>query len=352
MLIFTSMNRDEIYILRCLDLASKGLPNVAPNPMVGAVLVYEDRVIGEGYHMQFGQPHAEVNCLNSVKAEDHKFISESTLYVSLEPCNHQGKTPPCTDLIIKNKIIRVVIGCKDPFEKVNGTGFQKLKDAGIEVKMGILERKAIQLNKRFFTFHQQRRPYIILKWAQSKDGYIAASQSYPTKISNAITDKLVHQWRSEELGIMVGTNTVIADNPKLTVRHIGGKNPVRIILDRKLKVNPDAAILDDSAPTIIFNQIIEKQEGTNHFVKLTDENYNLKGFLEFLHSIGILSILVEGGAGLLQSFIDNNFWDEVRVITNTNLNLTSGVAAPILNDSSKGEVLTLQNDAVTFYYKN
>lgn len=346
------MNRDEIYMLRCLDLASKGLPNVAPNPMVGAVLVYDDRIIGEGYHMQFGQPHAEVNCLNSVKEEDLKFICKSTLYVSLEPCNHYGKTPPCSDLIIKNKIPKVVIGCKDPFEKVNGTGLQKLLEAGIDVKMDVLENKAIQLNRRFFTFHQQNRPYIILKWAQSKDGYIATSQNQPTKISNIVTDKLVHQWRNEESGIMVGTNTVLADNPKLTVRHISGKNPVRIFLDRKLQANPLSAILDDSAPTIIFNQIIEKQEGTNHFVKLNDENYNLKGILDFLYSLGIMSILVEGGTRLIQSFINNKIWDEARVITNTNLILKSGLAAPILNDSRRGEELKAQKDSIIFYYKN
>lgn len=351
MLIFTSMNRDETYILRCIDLASKGLPNVAPNPMVGAVLVYDDRVIGEGYHMQFGQPHAEVNCLHSVKKADLKYISESTLYVSLEPCNHQGKTPPCTDLIIKNKIPRIVIGCKDPFEKVNGTGIQKLKEAGIEVEVGVLENKAIQLNKRFFTFHLQKRPYIILKWAQSKDGFIAASNDKQTKISNAITDKLVHQWRSEESGIMVGTNTVIADNPKLTVRHIQGKDPVRIFIDRNLQVNPESAILDGSAPTIIFNLIIEKKEGLNHYVKLNNENYDLPEILKSLHSFGLMSILVEGGSKLLQSFINNNIWDEARIITNTELHLFSGIASPVLKDAIQGELLSIQNDSIAFYHK-
>jgi len=345
------MNKDETYMLRCLDLASKGLQNVAPNPMVGAVLVYQGRVIGEGYHMQFGQPHAEVNCLTSVKEADLKYICESTLYVSLEPCNHQGKTPPCTALILKNKIPKVVIGCKDPFEKVNGSGIQKLIDAGVEVEISVLESKAIQLNKRFFTFHQHKRPYIILKWAQSNDGYIATSQNIQTKISNAITDKLVHQWRSEESGIMVGTHTVIFDNPKLTVRHIIGENPVRIFLDRNLKTDLQSAILDDSAPTIIFNQISEKKVGTNQYVKLTNENYNLNGILKSLHSLGIMSILVEGGTQLLQSFIDNKIWDEARVITNTDLDIFSGVSSPVLKDANKGNVLFLQNDSLAYYYK-
>lgn len=351
MLIFTSMNRDEVYMLRCLDLASQGLQDVAPNPMVGAVLVYNDNVIGEGNHMQFGQPHAEVNCLNSVKDADLEFICKSTLYVSLEPCNHQGKTPPCTDLIIKNKIPRVVIGCKDSYEKVNGTGIQKLIEAGIEVETGVLENNAVQLNKRFFTFHQHNRPYIILKWAQSKDGYIASSNDKQTKISNAITDKLVHQWRSEESGIMVGTQTVIADNPKLTVRHVQGKNPIRIFIDRKLQVNLQSEILDNSAPSIIFNQIVEKKDGLNNYVKLSDENYNLTGILKSLHSFGIMSVLVEGGSKLLQSFIDNKIWDEARVITNNELQLFSGVPSPFLNDANHGEVITLQNDTLAFYYK-
>ena len=345
------MNRDEIYMLRCLDLASKGLPDVAPNPMVGAVLVYDNRVIGEGYHMQFGQPHAEVNCLDSIREADFKLICKSTLYVSLEPCNHQGKTPPCTDLIIKNKIPRVVIGCKDPFEKVNGTGIQKLREAGIEVQVGVLENKAIQLNKRFFTFHQQNRPYIILKWAQSKDGFIAASYDNQTKISNAITDKLVHQWRSEESGIIVGTQTVITDNPKLTVRHVVGKNPVRIFIDRNLQVNPESAILDKSVPTIIFNMIIEKNEGLNHYVKLSNDNYDLTEILKSLHSFGLMSILVEGGSKLLQSFIDNNIWDEARVITNTELHLFSGIASPVLKAAIQGELLSIQNDSIAFYHK-
>jgi diaminohydroxyphosphoribosylaminopyrimidine deaminase/5-amino-6-(5-phosphoribosylamino)uracil reductase len=345
------MNRDETYMLRCIDLALKGLPNVAPNPMVGAILVYDDRVIGEGYHMQFGQPHAEVNCLNSVKDADLDFISQSTLYVSLEPCNHQGKTPPCTDLIIKNKIPRIVIGCKDPFEKVNGTGIQKLREAGIEVETGVLENKAIQLNKRFFTFHQQNRPYIILKWAQSKDGFIAASHDKQTKISNAITDKLVHQWRSEESGIIVGTNTVIADNPKLTVRHVIGKNPTRVFFDRNLLIDPQSAILDGSAPTIIFNLIVEKNEGLNHYVKLSNENYDLIEILKSLHSFGLMSILVEGGSKLLQSLIDNNIWDEARVITNTELHLFSGIASPVLKDAFQGELLSIKKDSIAFYQK-
>ena len=349
---FASVNRNKLYMQRCIDLASRGIAQVAPNPMVGAVLVYEDRVIGEGYHMHYGQAHAEVNCLASVKAEDQQLISRSTLYVSLEPCNHFGKTPPCSDLIIKNKIPEVVIGCSDSFEKVNGTGIQKLKEAGINVKCGILEEEAQFLNRRFFTFHQKQRPYIILKWAQSKDGFIAADANHRTKISNEITDKLVHQWRSEESAIMVGTHTVHFDNPELTVRHVSGRNPVRVIIDKNLSIPDNSKILNQEAPTIIFNEISDIEKGLNRFVKLDFAQDSLSQMMSYLYQEKIMSVIVEGGQKLLQSFIDQHLWDEARVIKNKDLELQRGVAAPKLNAVEKKEDgFELQNNRINFYYQ-
>lgn len=313
---------------RCLDLASLGSGNVAPNPMVGAVLVYENEIIGEGFHQQYGQAHAEVNCINSVKHHNKHLIEKSTLYVSLEPCNHFGKTPPCSDLIVSHKIPKVVIACTDPFEKVNGSGIKKLSDSGVEVTTGILENEAIELNKRFFTFHQQKRPYIILKWAQSENQCISAFQGKPIKISNALTDILVHKWRSEEAAILVGTNTVMLDNPSLTTRNWIGKNPVRIFIDRSLKIEQTAKILDQSAPTIILNQSTNKTEGKNDFIQINFEREIIPEINEFLFQKNIQSVIIEGGAKLLQTFIDSNLWDEARIITNQTMCIENGIDSP------------------------
>ena len=261
---------------RCLELASLGMGNVAPNPMVGAVLVYDNRIIGEGYHMQFGGPHAEVNCINSVKPADRELISKSSLYVSLEPCNHFGKTPPCSDLIIKNRIPEVVIACTDPFEKVNGSGINKLMEAGVKVITGILEKNAISLNTRFFTFHQQKRPYIILKWAQSANKKISGKNGEPVRISHALTDRLVHRWRSEEAAIMVGTNTALKDNPSLTTRLWKGKNPIRIVVDNQLKIPSAFTLFNGEAPLIIFNHL--------HFIRSSVFDIRCSVFFIFLIS--------------------------------------------------------------------
>ena len=228
------MDPDDIYMYRCLQLAGKGAGHVAPNPMVGAVLVHNDRILGEGYHQVYGQAHAEVNCINSVLPDDVPLIPDSTLYVSLEPCAHFGKTPPCADLIIKKQIRKVVIGCRDPFKEVDGKGIERLKAAGIEVISGVLEAACTDLNKRFFTFHTFNRPYVILKWAESANGKISGSGNERVFISNAWTNTLVHKWRSEESAIAVGTNTAMLDNPFLTTRLWPGRNPVRILLDKKL----------------------------------------------------------------------------------------------------------------------
>jgi diaminohydroxyphosphoribosylaminopyrimidine deaminase/5-amino-6-(5-phosphoribosylamino)uracil reductase len=334
---------------RCLDLASLGFGKVAPNPMVGAVLVHDNKIIGEGFHQQYGQAHAEVNCINSVKKHHQHLIEKSTLYVSLEPCNHFGKTPPCSDLIVAQKISKVVIACTDLFEKVNGSGIKKLLDSGVEVITGILEYEAIELNKRFFTFHQQKRPYIILKWAQSENQCISGFQGSPIKISNALTDVLVHKWRSEEGAIMVGTNTVMMDNPSLTTRNWTGKNPIRICIDRNLKIDHTAKILDQSAPSIILNQHINKKEGENDFIQINFEHEFIPQFNELLYKKNLQSVIIEGGAKLLQTFIEAGVWDEARVITNTKMVIENGTASPNFNYKSCFKQEKIESDLIQYF---
>lgn len=343
------MSAHELYMQRCIDLAQKGIGNVAPNPMVGAVLVHESRIIGEGWHQQFGGPHAEVNCINSVAEADRNLISQSTLYVSLEPCNHYGKTPPCTELIIQTQIKKVVIACTDPFDKVNGTGIKKLIDNGVDVITGVLEREAIRLNKRFFIFHQQQRPYVILKWAQSFDDFISLTKGKPVKISNEITDKLVHKWRSEEAAIIVGTNTVINDNPSLTTRNWTGRNPLRIFIDKRLSIDAKYNILDNNSDTLILNLVKNEKVGVNEFILIHDETKLIEELLQLLYKKGIQSLIVEGGTRLLQSFIDNNFWDETRVIKNTELLLQEGIPSPILKNNVRFNQEWVGDDVINYY---
>lgn len=304
---------------RCIQLARCGEAGAAPNPMVGAVVVCDGCIIGEGYHRRCGGPHAEVNAIRSVR-EKH-LLSRSTIYVSLEPCSHFGKTPPCTDLIISSGIPRVVVGCADPFAKVNGLGIKKLQDAGCEVVVGVLEQECQELNCRFFTFHQQHRPWITLKWAQSEDEFIGQPTSNSlTKrenrvfFSNALTQTLVHRLRARQQAILVGTRTALADNPTLTTRYWPGPNPLRLTIDRRGILPPTLHLLDASTPTIIYT------------------HENLREILTDLYERGIQSLLVEGGAKLLQSFIDEGLWDEARIET-APLRLGQGIAAPHLADS-------------------
>ncbi len=343
------MSSHELYMQRCIDLAQKGMGSVVPNPMVGAVLVYQDRIIGEGWHQQFGGPHAEVHCIQSVANEDKQFIPQSTLYVSLEPCNHFGKTPPCSDLIIQSQIKKVVIACTDPFEKVNGSGIKKLTENGVEVITGILEKEAIKLNKRFFIFHQQQMPYVILKWAESADGYIALSNGKTAKISNDTTDKLVHKWRSEEAAIIVGTNTVLNDNPSLTTRNWEGKNPLRIFIDKQLRIDAKIKILDHSTDTLILNLIKQEKIGNNEFVLINDESKLLEELLQHLYEKGIQSLIVEGGTKLLQSFIEKNLWHEARVIKNTELMLKEGISSPALKNNFNLKQALIGKDEINYY---
>ena len=302
--------------------------------MVGAVLVHEGRIIGEGFHRRFGEAHAEVNCLNSVQSKDTALISKSTLYVSLEPCSHFGKTPPCSDLIIKNKIPHVVIGCRDSFEKVNGSGTEKLLAAGIKTDIGILGKECRALNKRFFTFHEKQRPYIILKWAQSANGKIAGEGGATVKISNRFTDRFVHKWRCESAAIFGGTNTVLQDDPALTVRHWPGKNPVRIIVDNELSLPPDAKIFNREAETVVINRKKNDRVGNLIFFMLHKEETFEEGFVRCLTVLQLNAVIIEGGKKMLQVFIDAGLWDEARVITNTGLSIAGGISAPVLSNES------------------
>jgi diaminohydroxyphosphoribosylaminopyrimidine deaminase / 5-amino-6-(5-phosphoribosylamino)uracil reductase len=326
-----------------------GVGNVAPNPMVGAVLVYDQSIIGEGYHMQYGQAHAEVNCVNSVA--DSSLINKSTLYVSLEPCAHFGKTPPCADLIIECQIPRVVIGCRDSFDAVNGKGIEKLKAAGVHVTVGVLENECIEINRRFFTFHTKQRPYVILKWAQSADGKIGSGNAQRILISNDITNKLAHKWRSEEAAIMVGTNTALLDDPALNTRLWPGKDPLRIVIDKDQRLPAYLKLFNGSSPTLIFNYLKEEDTGALRFIKLDGQQSILTQMLGRMYQEQVQSVIVEGGAKLLQSFIDEDVWDEARVITNSALTIGEGVDAPMLRNYLQVQEKHIKNDTITFFRK-
>ena len=342
------MTKDEQFMTRCLQLAQLGAGYVSPNPMVGAVLVYEDKIIGEGYHQKYGEAHAEVNCVNNVNEENKSLIEKSTLYVSLEPCSHYGKTPPCTDLIIKNKIRKVVIGCKDVYKEVAGKGILKLQNAGIEVHTGVLEKKCIDLNKRFFNFHQKFRPYIILKWAQSFNGKIGSRSDERILISNEYSNRLVHKWRSEEAAILVGTNTALQDDPSLTTRLWQGKNPVRIVIDKEMKLPSTLKIFNAETRTIIYNLTKNSIDENLIFIKLEKENF-IEQILHSLFEMNIQSVLVEGGAKTLQSIIDAGLWDEARVITNETLIIENGIASPELKEFNLEKQERYFSDLISYF---
>jgi diaminohydroxyphosphoribosylaminopyrimidine deaminase/5-amino-6-(5-phosphoribosylamino)uracil reductase len=318
--------------------------------MVGAVLVYGHTVIGEGWHQKYGQAHAEVNCLNSVKAENKHLIAQATLYVSLEPCSHYGKTPPCSDLIIQQKIKKVVVGCIDAFAKVNGSGIEKLRNAGVEVILGDWQEECKKFNKRFFTFHQQQRPYIILKWAQTANKKIAYENQLNTKerlfISNDVTNRLVHKWRSEESAIMIGKNTALLDNPSLSCRNWTGNNPIRIVVDRSLEIPQHYKVYNKEATTIILNQNKNELRDNIQFCKVPFGKNALKELLTLCYNLNIQSVLIEGGAKLLQSFIRENIWDECRIITHQDLWIENGLAAPTIENAFIKESFNLSNNRI------
>jgi diaminohydroxyphosphoribosylaminopyrimidine deaminase / 5-amino-6-(5-phosphoribosylamino)uracil reductase len=386
---------------RCLQLAELASGYVAPNPMVGAVLVYEGTIIGEGYHKEYGKEHAEVNCLASVKEEHQSLIPKSTLYVSLEPCAHFGKTPPCADLIIHKKIPRVVVGCRDPFVEVNGKGIEKLRAAGVDVEPGVLEEQCKSLNKRFFTFHTAHRPYITLKWAQTADGKIAplppkggeagaqplpdseaaqgtiSSKSGPAQpghsplggqggrllISNEYTNRLVHKWRSEEMAIVVGTNTALFDDPKLSTRHWPGKNPIRVVVDMNLRLPSTLKLFNGNTTTLVFNKhlhtlplekisISQLRDTGLAYYQVTEDVSLVHLLLNGLYQLGIQSILVEGGTKLLQSFLDEGLWDEARVICNEQLAIGNGLPAPQLQRFQLLLTEKIFTDSIRYYHNS
>jgi diaminohydroxyphosphoribosylaminopyrimidine deaminase / 5-amino-6-(5-phosphoribosylamino)uracil reductase len=344
----------EIYMQRCLHLASLALGHTHPNPMVGAVVVHNNRIIGEGFHQQFGQAHAEVNAIAQLENQD--LLKESTLYVSLEPCCHHGKTPPCTSLIIEKRIPNVVVAAKDPNPLVAGKGIQILKKAGVRVTSGILEKQAKQLNKRFNTFFEKQRPYIILKWAQSKDGYIDVMRRNTSPhifwISNAYSKQIVHQWRAQEAGILIGCNTAINDNPKLTTRLWHGNNPTRIVIDPQLRTPPHFSVFSQAAPTLLIHD--KKTIPNTHYpeniqLKPIDFTHNsLPQILKILYNSKIVSVIIEGGLFTLQEFIRFNCWDEARVILG-NKHLYNGIQAPQL---LKQPIINKRiiDDTILFYH--
>ena len=335
---------------RCLELAKAGAGFVAPNPMVGAVLVFENRIIGEGYHRQYGGPHAEVNCVNSVKDEHRHLIEQSTMYVSLEPCAHFGKTPPCADLIIEQKIPHVVIACRDPFKQVDGKGVEKLQAAGVQVTMGVLEQEALQLNKRFITFFTQHRPYIILKWAQTANGKMAHEEgSNRLLISNEFTNRLVHKWRSEEPAILVGTNTALFDDPSLTTRLWNGPDPVRLVIDMNLRLPAELQLFNRQGKTIVFNSLKHDEQNNLLYYQITHDVNIVHQVVHALYELKIQSVLVEGGAQLLQSFIDEGLWDEMRVITNNELIVPLGLAAPQMAAAQLQKQESIFSDTINYF---
>lgn len=340
---------DNLYIKRCIQLAQNGLGKTYPNPMVGAVIVYNNQIIGEGWHQKAGEPHAEVHAIQSVKNID--LLKNAVLYVSLEPCSHHGKTPPCSDLIIKHKIPKVVLGIQDPFAKVNGLGIQKLQKAGCEVVFSTLHNEAFELNKRFFTFHQKKRPYIILKWAETQDGFIDKFRETKQPEINWITGETaqqqVHKWRTEEQSILVGKKTVLHDNPRLNVRSWAGTNPIRIVIDRQLEISRHFKVYDSSQKTIIINQIITKKEGSMHFIK-TDFKNLPKEICSILYNQKIQSVIIEGGRYTTQSFIDANLWDEARIFIGA-IFFNKGIKSPTLKNQKPISKISLQNDTLLLF---
>jgi diaminohydroxyphosphoribosylaminopyrimidine deaminase/5-amino-6-(5-phosphoribosylamino)uracil reductase len=340
------VNTHEKYIKRCIELAKNGFGTTYPNPMVGSVIVYNDQIIGEGWHKKAGEPHAEVNAVRSVK--DKSLLKKATIYVSLEPCSHFGKTPPCCDLIIANKIPNVVVGTVDPNEKVARKGIKKLIEAGANVTVGILETECYELNKRFFTFHNKKRPYIVLKWAESQDGFLAPEKQIeqerkPVWITNTYSIQLVHKWRSEEQAILVGTQTVIDDNPKLNVRDWSGNNPVRVVLDQNNCISKESFIFDDTVKTIIFTKSEINFSAENTTFEVIDFNQNIiPQILAVLYQNQIQSIIIEGGLKTLQAFIDQDIWDEARIFTGKTT-FSKGTKAPIIHKKNIDKTC-IQND--------
>lgn len=344
------MNNHEFYIKRCIELAKNGLGTTYQNPMVGSVIVYNNEIIGEGWHRKSGEPHAEVNAINSVK--NKALLSKSTIYVSLEPCSHFGKTPPCCDLIIKNNIPNIVVGTIDSFAEVSGNGIKKLLEAGKNVIVGVLEHECQELNKRFFTYHEQKRPYIILKWAETQDGFIAPiskEKQQPVWITNEISRQLVHKWRSEEQAILVGTQTVLDDNPKLDVRDWTGNNPIRIVLDRSGKISDNYYIKDKKVKTIVITEQENLPTSDNLIYENCIFDTNLaENICRILYKNQIQSVIIEGGKQTIQSFIDANLWDEALIFKGT-ISFGNGTKSPEINLKNSEKQILLDDELIKIY---
>ena len=338
------MDRNVQFMKRALELAEWGRGQVSPNPMVGCVIVHDDSIIGEGYHQQYGGPHAEPNAVHTV--ERPELLKESTVYVTLEPCAHFGKTPPCAQLLIDKHVKKVVVAVKDPNPLVAGRGIQMLRHAGIEVETGLLEQEAAASNKRFFTQIQKKRPYIILKWAQTKDGFVARADYSSKWISNAHSRQLAHRWRAEEDAIMVGTKTAYYDNPRLNTRDWEGKDPVRVVIDKKLTLDSNLHLFDRSQPTICYNLEKDEEEENLSFVKL-EQDFGLRDILDDLYRRKVQSLIVEGGSFLLQMFISEELWDEARVFIG-DTRFDSGIPAPLLNQKPE-EMRDIMGDLLCVY---
>lgn len=351
------MNIHEKYIKRCIELAKNGFGRTYPNPMVGCVIVNDGKIIGEGWHQKAGEAHAEVNAINAVS--DKSLLKKATLYVSLEPCSHHGRTPPCSDLIVYHGIPEVIIGSVDPNEKVAGKGIEKLRNGGCKVTVGVLEKECVELNARFFTYHLKKRPYIILKWAQTADGYIDRNravlnvdEAHPTWIANTYSRQLTHKWRTEEQAILVGTTTALKDNPSLTARDWKGNNPIRVILDRTLKIPSSYHVLDGTVKTLVITgkQVVSNHENIDYC--MIDFSKNVAAQIcEVLYENEIQSLIVEGGLQTLQTFISSGLWDEARIFT-ANITFGSGVKSPVMEGETiyrtgiKGDVLEIIRNSI------
>lgn len=339
---------DHLYMMRCLQLAQLAKGHTAPNPMVGAVLVHNGRIIGEGWHQQYGQAHAEVNCIESVHPDHRHLIPSSTMYVSLEPCAHHGKTPPCAVRLVAEKVQKVVIANVDPFAKVSGRGISILQENNTSVDTGMLEAEGWWLNRRFFCTHLLHRPYIILKWAQTPEGYIAPKDGSRFQITNAHSMQLVHRWRTEEGAILIGTNTALNDDPQLTARTWEGRQPLRIVLDKTLKLPQHLKIFDNSVHTWIINEKEDRIDGNITYKQMLFDSTLLQRISTALHQAGILSLIVEGGAALLNSFIHDGLWDEARIFTGA-VSLPDGIAAPHIKNAVPAFTTVLEKDILQVY---
>ncbi|OKL40707.1 bifunctional diaminohydroxyphosphoribosylaminopyrimidine deaminase/5-amino-6-(5-phosphoribosylamino)uracil reductase RibD [Pontibacter flavimaris] len=338
---------DERYMRRALELARLGSGHTSPNPMVGCVVVHEGQIIGEGWHQKYGGPHAEVNAVAAVG--DKRLLPKSRVYVTLEPCSHYGKTPPCADLLISHGVKDVVICNTDPNPLVAGRGINELLDTGAKVQVGVLEEEGLELNKRFFTFHTYKRPFILLKWAESADGFIAAADYKQEQISGPLAKRMVHKWRTEEQAIMVGTRTALHDNPQLSVRAWQGPNPLRLVIDKQLLLPPHLHLFDGSQPTVVYTYRQQDNRENLYFAQLREDEPLLPQILQDLHRRNVLSVMVEGGTFLLESLLQAGLWDEALVFKNSHKTLGEGTKAPGMTYGRLQSIQTLGADQLLHY---